>query len=160
MAIDAFIHGMYEDVLLSYNSTYLALRAAESGWAHYQETVVPGVNQAYVLSAVMALRARRRETDPETGFDLHIVDASPFLIGDQGQGHWFHGDRIGGTNRYLGTRVFVRRNRHLEIGWGRDTPLSWKAEMGDLRTKKDPLSRGLALIEESMTWLSEGVGLL
>lgn len=160
MAIDAFIHGMYEDVLLSYNSTYLALRAAESGWAHYQETVVPGVNQAYVLSAVMALRARRRETDPETGFDLHIVDASPFLIGDQGQGHWFHGDRIGGTNRYLGTRVFVRRNRHLEVGWGRDTPLSWKAEMGDLRTKKDPLSRGLALIEESMTWLSEGVGLL
>lgn len=160
MAIDAFIHGMYEDVLLSYNTTYLAQRAAESGWAHLQETIVPGVNQAYVLSAVIALRARRRETDPETAFDLSIVDAGPFLIGDQGQGHWWHGDRIGGTNKYLGTRVFVRRCRHLEIGWGRDTPVSWKAGMGDLRSKKDPLSRALGLIEESVTWLSEGVGLL
>lgn len=160
MAIDAFIHGMYEDVLLSYNSTYLAQRAAESGWAHLQETVVPGVNQAYVLSAVMALRARRRETDPETSFDLSIVDAGPFLIGDQGQGHWWHGDRIGGTNKYLGTRVFVRRCRHLEIAWGRDTAVSWKAQMGDLRSKKDPLARGLGLLAETVTWLSEGVGLL
>ncbi|HNP58433.1 hypothetical protein [Gordonia sp. UBA7599] len=160
MAIDAFIHGMYEDVLLSYNSTYLAQRAAESGWARLQETIVPGINQAYVLSAVMALRARRRETDPETAFDLSIVDAGPFLIGDQGQGHWFHGDRIGGTNKYLGTRVFVRRCRHLEIAWGRDTPLSWKAQMGDLRSKKDPLSRGLGMLAETMSWLQEGVGIL
>ena len=160
MAIDAFVHGMYEDVFLSYNSQFLALRAMESGWASLKETTVSGVNQAYVLSATMALRARRRETDGETSFELHIVDAGPWLIGDQGHGHWFHGDRVGATVKFLGTRVFVRRCRQLELGWGRDTPVSWKAQMGDLRSKKDPLSRGLGLIEQTMSWLQEGAGVL
>lgn len=150
-AIDAFIHGFYEDTLFAWNSVPLLQRAAEDGWAHPQETIVSGVNQAYVLSAALGLRQRRRETDGETSFELTVLDASPWLIGDQGRGHWFCGDRVGATNKYLGARVYVRRCRRLVLAGGRDRSIGWQAEFGDLRTKKDALGKGLAMLESFMS---------
>ncbi|MFT4202200.1 hypothetical protein [Gordonia sp. (in: high G+C Gram-positive bacteria)] len=150
-AIDAFIHGFYEDTLFAYNSVPLLQRAAEDGWAHLQETIVSGVNQAYVLSAALGLRQRRRETDGETSFELVVMDASPWMIGDQGKGHWFMGDRVGATNKYLGARVYVRRCRRLVLAGGRDTAVGWKADFGDLRTNADALTKGLKMLESFMS---------
>jgi hypothetical protein len=29
-----------------------------------------------------------------------VANASPWLIGDNGFGHWWNGDRVGGTSKY------------------------------------------------------------
>ena len=137
--------------LLSYNSTYLrsappnrAGRACKRPSSRHQPGLCP--------PAVMALRARRRETDPETAFDLSIVDAGPFLIGDQGPGAlvprrpYRRHQQIPGHPRVRAplSPPRDRMGRH---------PASWKAQMGDLRSKKDPLSRGLGMLAETMSWL-------
>jgi hypothetical protein len=44
-----------------------------------------------------------------------VANASPWLIGDNGFGHWWLGDRVGGTSKYLMPRVFVRRCRNSTL---------------------------------------------
>jgi hypothetical protein len=131
-------------------SVPLILRANSLGWSHYMETVGAGVTQAYTLSAIMDLRQRRRDTDGDTAHTIQIMDAGPWLIGDQGEGHWFLGDRIGSTNKYLGARVFVNRCQKLQLGWGRDTPVGWQATLGEVRADKDAVGKLVSMVSGVM----------
>ena len=63
----------------------LILRAAEQAGVIFGDSGDRGDAGPYP-AAIMALRSRRRETDPDTSFTLQIADASPWLIGDQGRG--------------------------------------------------------------------------
>jgi len=103
----------------------------------------------------MDLRARRRETDPDTAFTLQVANCSPWLIGDNGAGHWWLGDRVGGTQKYLMPRVFVRRCRELDISWGIGKGLDITARFGDTRNKKDGFEHMADLIAKSMSGLQE-----
>ncbi len=154
-ALNSFLEPIYKDCLLPYMSVPLILRAAEQGWGHYLETVATGVMQAYTPAAIMALRSRRRETDPDTSFTLQIADASPWLIGDQGQGHWWLGDRVGATVKYLGARVFVQRCRQLDLAWGEGKAPQWQATFGDPRANQDPLDKLIALVSKAFTGLQQ-----
>jgi hypothetical protein len=140
-ALDAFLNPIYKDSILAHISVPLLLRVAKQGWGHYLETASTTVTQAFTAASIMDLRKRRRETDPETNFTLHVANASPWLIGDGNQGHWWLGDRVGGTSKYLMPRVYVRRNLKLSIDWDNSKGLAIEAEFGDTRTKKDGLER-------------------
>lgn len=153
--IDTFLNPLYKDALFSHNSVPLLIRAAESGHFHELETIVSGSNQAYVLSAFIGLRKRKLETDATEADTFVVMDASPWLIGDQGQGHYFLGDRIGRTNKYTGTRVVVRRVSKLDLAWGSDKAVAWQPTIGDLRTNKDALTKGLDMLSNFMADLQE-----
>lgn len=154
-AIDAFLAPIYRNSILAHMSVPLLARVARQGWGHYLETTSTTVTQAFTASSVMDLRARRRETDPDTSFDMTVVNASPWLIGDNGFGHWWLGDRVGGTQKHLMPRVYVKRNRTLEIDWGTGKSLDIVATFGDTKNKKDGFDRMAELVAKAMGGLQE-----
>lgn len=154
-ALDAFLNPIYRDSILAFMSVPLLLRVSKQGWGHYLETTSTNVTQAYTAASIMDLRARRRETDPDTAFTLQVANASPWLIGDNGFGHWWLGDRVGGTQKYLMPRVFVRRCRQLAIDWGEGNGLSIEAQFGETRNEKDAIERLTELVAKSMSGLAQ-----
>ena len=154
-ALDAFLFPIYSDSILSNMSVPLLQRVAQQGWGHYLETTSTNVTQAFTASSVMDLRARRRETDPDTSFTLQVANASPWLIGDNGFGHWWLGDRVGGTQKYLMPRVYVRRCRELDISWDGGKGLTIAAKFGETRSKKDGIERMSELIARAMGGLQQ-----
>lgn len=154
-AANAFLEPIYRDSILAYNTVPLLLRAAQQGWGHYLETSSTTVTQAYTAASVMDMRARRRETDPDTSFDLKVANASPWLLGANGKGHWWLGDRVGGTSKYLMPRVFVRRCRNLAIDWGEGKGVEIHARFGDTRKEVDAIERMTGLIAKAMSGLQQ-----
>lgn len=152
-AIDSFLYPIYSNSILAYVSVPLLDRVAKQGWGHYLETASSTVTQAFTAASTMDLRARRRETDPDISFTLKVANAAPWLIGDSGFGHWWHGDRVGGTSKYLMPRVFVRRNRVLDIGWD-DNGIDIDAEFG-APSKKDGIEKMTELIAKAMGGLQQ-----
>lgn len=154
-ALNAFLEPIYRDSVLAHMSVPLLLRVSRQGWGHYLETTSTTVTQAYTAASIMDLRARRRETDPDTAFTMKIANASPWLIGDNGFGHWWLGDRVGGTSKYLMPRVFVRRCRSLDINWGESQGLTIEATFGDTRNEKDAIERLTELTAKAMGGLGQ-----
>lgn len=154
-ALDSFLNPIYRDSILAHISVPLLLRVKDQGWGHYLETTSTNVTQAFTAASVMDLRARRRETDPETSFTLKVANATPWLIGADGFGHWWLGDRVGGTMKYLMPRVFVRRCRELDITWGGGRGIDITAVFGETRTKKDAFERMAELVAKSMSGLQQ-----
>lgn len=154
-AIDSFLNPIYRDSILAHMSVPLLLRTSRQGWGHYLETTSTNVTQAFTAASVMDLRRRRRETDPDTSFTLTVANASPWLIGDNGFGHWWNGDRVGGTSKYLMPRVFVRRCRSLDITWGQGRALAVEGTFGDTRQEKDAIERMAELMSRTMSGLQQ-----
>lgn len=154
-AIDSFLNPIYRDSILAHMSVPLLLRTSRQGWGHYLETTSTNVTQAFTAASVMDLRRRRRETDPDTSFTLTVANAAPWLIGDNGFGHWWNGDRVGGTSKYLMPRVFVRRCRSLDITWGQGKALAVEGTFGDTRAEKDAIERMAELMSRTMSGLQQ-----
>jgi hypothetical protein len=154
-ALDSFLNPIYRDSILAHISVPLLLRVSQQGWGHYLETTSTNVTQAFTAASIMDLRRRRRETDPDLAFTLTVAQASPWLIGDNGFGHWWLGDRVGGTSKYLMPRVFVRRCRNLDISWGDGKGVDIQAKFGDTRNDMDALERMAGLIGKAMTGFQE-----
>ncbi|MGE2714189.1 hypothetical protein ACQI4L_09040 [Mycolicibacterium litorale] len=154
-ALDAFLNPIYRDSILAHMSVPLLLRVSRQGWGHYLETASTNVTQAFTASSTMDLRRRRRETDPDTAFTMQVANASPWLIGANGHGHWWNGDRVGGTSKYLMPRVFVRRCRQLDIAWGEGKGLAIEATFGDTRIEKDAIEKLTELTAKAMTGFGE-----
>ncbi len=154
-ALNAFLEPIYRDSILAYMSVPLLLRVSRQGWGHYLETTSSTVTQAFTAASVMDLRARRRETDPDLSFTLQVANASPWLIGDNGFGHWWLGDRVGGTQKFLMPRVFVRRNRELAIDWDRGKGLAIEGKFGDTKPRKDAIAHMAELMAKAMSGLQE-----
>lgn len=154
-ALDSFLNPIYKDSILAHMSVPLLLRAQRQGWGHLLETTSTNVTQAFTAASVADLRARRRETDPDTAFTLQVANAMPWLIGDNGWGHWWLGARVGGTSKYLMPRVFVRRNRKLSGAWGDGKGMEIEAQFGSTRNPKDAFERLTELVAKAMSGLQE-----
>ena len=157
-ALNAFLEPIYKDSILAYNSVPLLLRAANQGWGHYLETTSTNVTQAFTAASFADLRARRRETDPGTEFTLSVTNCLPWIIGDNGFGHYWLGDRVGGTNKYLMPHVYTRRCRTLQFDWDKQG-LKLEGSFGDKRKEKDLFDRIADLTTKAATGLQQ-IGLL
>lgn len=157
--LNAFLMPIIRDSILAYMSVPLIGRAAQQGWGHRLETSATGVTQAYTPAAIMDLRKRRRETDPDLAFSFSVTNAAPWLIGDNGQGHWGLGDRVGGMSKHLGARVFVTRCRELSLSLAPGEAQVWQAKFGALRTQQDALERLVDVVSSAAGDLQK-IGLL
>lgn len=153
--LNAFLMPILRDSILAYMSVPLIGRAAQQGWGHDLETAATGVTQAYTPAAIMDLRKRRRETDPDTSFSFDVTSGVPWLIGDRGQGHWWLGDRVGATSKFLGARVFVTRCRELSLPLGGNDPQIWTAKFGDLRQQQDALEKAIGMVGTAFSAFNE-----
>lgn len=157
--VDTALAPLYEDTLLAFMSVKSPLRTRQLGWGHLMENFQKGGDQAYTLSSLIALRKGFRETREMVGHKIQIADGAPYLIGDQGKGHFFLGDRIG-------SEAPATRDGHVDVGyvselvlsWSADHPHEWQATIGEF-PDTDPVEWALGQVRELSAGLQE-LGLL
>ena len=154
-ALDAVLQPLYSDTILAWHSIKSVQRANNSGWSRYYEYFQDGANRAYTLSSLMVLRTGFWATRGRFAHELTVVDGAPWLIGDNGQGHFFLDDRIGATiaGDWTG-QVHVDRVRELTLSWNRDSAAEWMPVIGDRSALKDPAERAMEKIEHMLSMIS------
>lgn len=137
---DGVLSPLYEDTLAAFMNIKNPLRTMNLGWSHYYERFEDGADKAYTLSAILALRKGFYDTRERSLHQLNIADGAPFLVGDNGQGHFFLGDRVGGEiPGARDGRVVVEQVTELTLSATEDTPHEWVITTGDPETDADPI---------------------
>ena len=153
-ALDAILEPLYTDTILAWMSVKSVQRAQNSGWSRLYEYFQDGANRAYTLSALLVLRAGFWATRSRFAHELVIGNAAPWIIGDNGFGHFFLDDRIGATvvGDWTG-QIYVDRVRELTLAWDRDTPAEWMPVIGDKSALKDPAQLAMDKIEHMLSMI-------
>lgn len=147
---DTLLKPLYTDTILAWMSFKSFQRAQELGWSHYFEYMPGNSDQAWTLSSLMAVRRGWWETRERISHTFSVGDGAPYLIGDNGQGHYFLGDRIGGVLPGLDdgtmaveqvTELLFRSDRS---GQG------WDITIGDLRAQEDGVERMVRKVSEAV----------
>ncbi|NKT37179.1 hypothetical protein GS484_05345 [Rhodococcus hoagii] len=105
------------------------------------------MDRAYTLSSLIKMREGFYNTRPRTAHKLKVGDGRPYYIGDNGQGHWFLGDRIGSTIRDFPIKgqVFVEQVSEVEYAWDRESA-GWSGIIGDPRVNEPMGEKSLRLM--------------
>lgn len=148
--VDTLLKPIYEDTILAFMSLKSPLRTTSLGWSHYYERFQDGGDQAWTLSAIIALRNGFWATRQRTSHTMKIGDGAPYLVGDRGEGHLFLGDRVGGQIPGAPTgRVVVEQVASLSLSWDADKPHEWDITTGDPDADTDPLDHALSRVKEA-----------
>lgn len=138
---DTLLRPIYEDTIAAFMSIKSTSRSMESGWSHYDEYFARGSDRAYTLSSIIAMRAGFWDTRERVSHQLSVRDGAPWFIGDNGEGHFFLGDRIASTIIGLPEgEMVVEQVSSLTFAWDRDS-MGWDIELGDPRSGESGLDR-------------------
>lgn len=138
---DEFLRPIYSDTILAWNSIKSYRRAHELGWSRYNEHFADGADKAYTINAVWALRRGFWETRERVSHKITLQDGAPWFIGENGQGHFFLGDRIGATIVGLPEDyIVVEQVTALTYTFNRDKR-GWNATCGTIESKQSPIER-------------------
>lgn len=147
--IDTAVSPIYEDTIGAFMSVKNPLRTRRLGWDHYYERFQDGADKAYTLSSIIALRTGFYETRERTFHKMDIQDGAPYLVGDNGQGHFFLGDRVGGEiPGAKDGRVVVEQVSSIVLSQSAESPHEWQISTGDLETDNDPIDHLLSVSRE------------
>lgn len=162
--LDAIAKPVYEDVALAFVQVP-TLRASEIGQLlpipgleglktglgafHYFEGKADGADRAVTISGMLAVRAKIWATRAHSSHTIKVSDAAPYLIGEEGFGHFWLGNRIGTT--VLGYPVphtiFVERVSKIGYKWDKDGPKGWAITVG-YREPQDPVFKAFEMIRD------------
>lgn len=155
-AVDAIAKPLYTDVVAAFQSWKDVGRAQDLGWSHYHERMGEGADRAYTLAALVALRAGMWSSREHTAHTLKVSDAAPYFVGDNGEGDFFIGSRVGTT--VLGqpdqNQIFVERVQKIKYEWDENGPKGWNISIGH-REPEDPMMKSFELIQELASGLQE-----
>lgn len=147
-SIDTILKPFYEDTILAWMEVKSLARAVNSGWSRYFEYFQDGAGKAYTINSLMVLRTGFYATRTYTASELNVRDGAPFLIGDQGKGHLFLGDRGGYTIAGDPTgRIYIERVQKLSLAWTRETAAEWNITFGNPLALEDAVARAWDRIE-------------
>jgi len=148
-SVDALLKPLYEDTVLAWWSVKSTERAQKSGRSRYFEYFQDGANKAYTIAALMVLRAGFWATKTTISCKLSVIDGGPYMVGDNGIGHWFLDDRIGFVVPDDPTgRIWMDRARKIELNVNEDGSVEWVPTIGDDRNLQDPAQRAWSKIEQ------------
>ena len=148
--LDKFLAPIYADTLLAWMETKSRTRSRELGWSHYYEHFAEGADKAYTLSSVMALRQGYWETREKLSHKLEIADGAPWFVGENGEGHFFLGDRIGATVEGVPDgMLIVEQVSEITYDLTRSTR-GWNVVCGDLSSQFSPLEDVLSRVNEAI----------
>ncbi len=148
--LDSLLKPLYTDVFLSFMAWKDPSRAQSLGFSHYRERFAAGGDNAYTISALLGLRASMWATREIFTHKFSVADGLPWLVGQNGFGHFYVGDRIGSTVR--GTppgSIYVDRVSEITLTWDRKTAPTWNITIGQ-RIPVDPVARAFERIQAIM----------
>lgn len=152
--IDTLLQPLYEDTILAFFNAKNFIRAQESGWSRYFERFQEPAGKAYTIASLMVLRAGFWATRTVTSWKVSVSDGMPYLVGDNGVGHFFLDDRVGLVLQG-DSRIHMDRCRKLELAWDEDNAPEWRITIGDERIWQDPAQRAWGKIESLVAGLHE-----
>ncbi len=146
---DTLLKPFYEDTLLAWMAEKSADRSRSLGWSKYWEHFSDGSDRAYTLSALAVLRKGFWETREKVSHQMKIVDGAPWHVGENGQGHFFLGDRVGATIIGLPeNKVVVEQVTELVYRYSRDQ-VGWEITCGDRASQESPLEKILGRVKNA-----------
>ena len=141
-SIDSILKPFYEDTVLAWVAVKLFERAQVSGDFRYFEYFIASAGKAYTLDTLMVLRKGAFDTRTIFSWSMDIADAAPFMVGENGLGHFSRGHRIAGRiPGDLTRRIHVERVAKTTLSWGRDRSAGWGLIVGENKPQEDPLVR-------------------
>lgn len=150
----------YDDTLLAWWVWQDGLRIQQAGWSHYLEHVCSTSDQAYTLSSLLNLTTGMWATRAFFNHKLTVQDGQPYYIGDQGQGDFFIGDRVGSTVRGMPRgEIYVDQVTQLDLKWDRKTTPTWDIQIGSNKEVEEPMLKGLRMLQDAVQSI-EDIGFL
>ncbi len=141
-AIAALTAPLWTDVVLAWMNVKSLERAQNSGWSRYFEYFQDGADRAFTIQALLVLRAGFWATRNQIVVEATVNNGAPWVLGDQGKGHAWVGDRVGfGILGDATGRIHVDRIKRIRLRYSADDPLEYIPTIGDGQAKKDPAIR-------------------
>jgi hypothetical protein len=153
--LDSLLKPLYTDVFLAFMAWKDIDRAQSLGFSHYRERFAGDPGRAYSISALLMLRASLWATRETFTHKLTVLDGMPWIVGQQGFGQFYIGDRIGSTVR--GTplgKIYIDRVSEITLHWDRKTAPTWDITIGQ-RKPFDPVAKAFERIQELMGAIHE-----
>ena len=149
--IDTLLKPLYEDTILAWWAVKSSQRAQNSGWSRYfeyfQDASQSGGGKAYTIASLMVLRAGFWATKTTISWKAQVADGLPYVVGDNGLGHFFLEDRVGLVLKG-DTKIHMDRCRKLDLAWGEEDPPEWQISIGDDRLLQDPAAKAWGKLEQ------------
>ncbi|WP_406234918.1 phage tail protein [Nocardia sp. NBC_01009] len=147
-ALDSILAPIYSDTLLAWMAVKSVARASNSGWSRFFEYFQDGADRAYTLQSLLVLRAGFYATKRKFSASVDVRDGSPWILGEQGKGHCWTGDRVGfGLLGDRTGRIHVDRIKRIRMRYSDSEELSFVPTIGDDSASKDPAQRSMEKLE-------------
>lgn len=148
-SVDALAKMFYEDTILAWISISMIERIKDAGDFALFEYFVGDGGKAYTFSSFMVIRAGRWATRTWFSASMEIMDAAPYLVGDQGKGHFWKGDRVSTMIRGdKSRRLHVDRVRRLTLSRKRGQRAAYAIGVGNAGAAQDPVVQMMARVEK------------
>ena len=155
--IDAIVSPLYTDTILSWMTYKSPTRATNLGWSRHHAFFMDGGGKAYTIASMLVIRAGMWATKTQISWSIKVSDGRPFLVGDNGIGHFFLDDRVG-LVLDADDEIHMDRCRKLELAWGGengDEPPEWEISIGDPKIWEDPAQKSLGKLERLLAGLHD-----
>ncbi len=152
-ATDAVLAPLYTDVFLAFTqySDFIRAGSLSTTKNYYQEKFADGADKAFTIAAILSIRSALWATREQFAHKLTVADGCPWIVGQNGYGNYYVGDRIGSTVQ--GTPVgqlYVDRVSEIALTWDRKTSPTWNITIGQ-RTPEDPAAMAMERIQNIMS---------
>ena len=153
--IDTILAPLYSDTILAWQTFKSSNRATNTGWdrlhAYFQDS---GGGKAFTIQAVLVLRAGMWATKTMVSWKVEVSDGAPYMVGDNGVGHFFLDDRVGLVIKG-DDKIHMDRCRKIDLAWGPENPPEFQITIGDDRIWQDTAQRALGRIERVLAGMHD-----
>jgi hypothetical protein len=161
--LDAILQPLYWDTLGAWMHVLSTGRQDNSGWIRMFEYRANASDRAFTLEALLSLRKGIHDTRSWFSHEVQLRDGAPWIIGDNGKGHFFLGDRIGaqvlgdftsqfGFSDYT---IYVDQVGELTLAWDETSFAEWSCTIGEKVKNKDRGQMALSMLSDVMSGLHD-----
>ncbi|PSR58050.1 Gp37-like protein [Nocardia elegans] len=154
--VNTIAMALLSDTLLAWVQYEAPDRAAASGWSHYYEHFETSADRAYTLGSLLTLGEGLWKTRRHFTHKFTVANGQPYLIGDQGMGHFFLGDRVGSTVKGMPAgSIYVDQVTELELAWSRTASPAWQITVGTDHDHDMPFAKSMRVIADIVDEIHE-----
>lgn len=117
---DSVLKNIYEDTFLAFAAIKSPIRAIQAGWNPLEEQFVAAPGKSYTLSMGLTLARGFYSTRDKSSHEFDIGTGAPYILGENGQGHFTLGDRIGAEVPQRNGLVVVEQVQRITLKYGPD----------------------------------------